>query len=186
MRVLRKVFLCAALGWCVLAALPAAAFHDAAAVRATMVRASDLLLNLDADAAATECRGLLSMPQGEALGRFCLSLVTLTRAEDQDDPTANLDRFLEQASEALVAAEAQERAAPSDAEVKLLLGLIHGSKAIVDGGRKDYLAALHGVRESHRYFEEAQKLDPNLIFSSREGFDGIFRGFDAFSGQFNI
>jgi hypothetical protein len=91
---------------------------------------------------ANECRRLLSMPQGEALGHFCLGLVTLTCAEDQDEPAKDLDRFLEQASEALAAAEAQERAAPSDAEVKLLLGLIHGSKAIVDGGRKNYLTAL--------------------------------------------
>jgi len=166
MRVLRKAILCAGLGWCVFAALPAAAFHDAPAVRAGMLRASDLLLNLETDAAATECRRLLSMPQGEALGRFCLSLVTLTRAEDEDEPTKVLDRFLEQASEALAAAEVQERAAPSDAEVKLLLGLIHGSKAIADGGRKNYLTALQGVREAHRYFDEARKLDPTLVDAS--------------------
>jgi len=166
MRVLRKAFFCVGLWWCVLVALPAAAFHAAPAVRAGMLRASDLLLNLDTDAAATECRRLLAMPQGEALGRFCLSLVTLTRAEDQDEPTADLDRFLEQAGEALVAAEAQERAAPSDAEVKLLLGLIHGSKALVDGGRKNYLAALQGVREAHRCFQEAQRLDSTLVDAS--------------------
>jgi tetratricopeptide (TPR) repeat protein len=146
--------------------LPAAAFHDAPAVRAGMLRASDLLLNLDTDAAATECRRLLSTPEGEALGRFCLSLVTLTRAEDQDDPTADLDRFLTEAAEALTAAEAQERAAPSDAQVKLLLGLIHGSKAIVNGGRKNYLAALHGVRAAHRCFQEALQFDPNLVDAS--------------------
>ena len=149
-----------------MAALPAAAFHDAPAVRAGMLRASDLLLNLEMDAAVNECRRLLSMPQGEALGRFCLSVVTLTSAEDQDEPAKDLDRFLEQASEALAAAEAQERAAPSDAEVKLLLGLIHGSKAIVDGGRKNYLTALQGVREAHRYFDEARKLDPTLVDAS--------------------
>ena len=166
MRVLRKAILCAGLGWCVFAALPAAAFHAAPAVRAGMLRASDLLLNLEMDAAVNECRRLLSMPQGEALGRFCLSVVTLTSAEDQDEPAKDLDRFLEQASEALAAAEAQERAAPSDAEVKLLLGLIHGSKAIVDGGRKNYLTALQGVREAHRYFDEAQKLDPTLVDAS--------------------
>ncbi len=144
----------------------AAAFHEAPAVRAQMLRASDLLLNLDTDAATTECRRLLSTPEGEALGRFCLSLVTLTRAEDQDEPGKDLDRFLEQASEALAAAQAQERAAPSDAYVKLLLGMIHGSKAIVDGSRKNYLAALHGVREAHRYFQDAQQLDPALVDAS--------------------
>lgn len=166
MCVLSKAILCAGLAWCLLAAMPAAGFHTEPSLREGMLRASDLLLNLDTDAAAAECRRLLTVPQGEALGRFCLSLVTLTRAEDQDEPARDLDRFLEQAGEALAAAEAQERAAPSDAEVKLLLGLIHGSKAIVDGGRKNYLAALNGVREAHRYFEEAQQLDPPLVDAS--------------------
>ena len=163
MRLWQKAILCAGIAWCVFAAAPAAAFHEAAAVRAGMLRASDLLLNLDTDAAAAECRQLLTLPQGEAVGRFCLSLVTLTRAEDEDEPTKDLDRFLGEAGEALAAAEAQERAAPSDAEVKLLLGLIHGSKAIVDGSRKNYLAALQGVRDAHRYFQEAQQLDPALV-----------------------
>jgi len=166
MRLWRKAILRAGIGCCLFAALPAAAFHAAPAVRAGMLRATDLLLNLDTDAAATECRQLVSAPQGEALGRFCLSLVTLTRAEDQDDPTKDLDRFLEQANEALAAAEVQESAAPSDAEIKLLLGMIHGSKAIADGGRKNYLAALQGVREAHRYFQRAQQLNPALVDAS--------------------
>jgi tetratricopeptide (TPR) repeat protein len=166
MRQWRQAILCAALGWCVFASLPAAAFHAAPAVRAGMLRATDLLLNLETDAAAAECRQLVSTPEGEALGRFCLSLVTLTRAEDQDEPATDLDRFLEQANEALASAEAQERAAPSDAEVKLLLGMIHGSRAIVDGGRKNYFAALQDVREAHRFFQEAQQLNPALVDAS--------------------
>jgi tetratricopeptide (TPR) repeat protein len=144
----------------------AAGFHDAPAVRAGMLRASDLLLNLELDAAAAECRRLLALPQGEAAGRFCLSVVTLTGAEDKDDPAPDLDRFLEQAAEALTVAEAQERAAPTDAEAKLLLGLIHGSKALVDGGRKNYLAALQGVREAHRRFQEVERLDPTVVDAS--------------------
>jgi tetratricopeptide (TPR) repeat protein len=63
----------------------------------------------------------------------------------------------------LAAAEAQERAAPTDAEAQLLLGLIHGSKALVDGGRRNYFSALQGVREAHRRFQEAQRLDPALV-----------------------
>ena len=166
MRLWKKAILFAGIGCCIFTALPAAAFHAAPAARARMIRATDLLLNLETDAAATECRQLVSAPQGEALGRFCLSLVTLTRAEDQDEPTKDLDRFLEQANEALAAAEAQESAAPSDAEIKLLLGMIHGSKAIVDGSRKNYFTALQGVREAHRYFQHAQQLDPALVDAS--------------------
>ncbi|MEK6719023.1 MAG: tetratricopeptide repeat protein [candidate division NC10 bacterium] len=141
----------------------AAAFHTAPEVRAGMLRAADLILNLDVDAAETECQALLTLPQGEAAGKFCLGLVTLTRAEDKDDPNPDLDRFLAQAADAVAAAETLERSQPTDAEVKLLLGLVHGSKALADGARKNYLAAFQSLREAHRRFQEALQLDPNLV-----------------------
>jgi tetratricopeptide (TPR) repeat protein len=128
-----------------------------------MLKATDLLLDLDADAAEDECRRLLALPQGEAAGRFCLSMVALTRAEDKDDPTPELDRFLTEVADAITAGETLERSRPADAELNLLLGLAHGSKALVDGGRRNYVAALRAVRESHRRFEEALQLDPNLV-----------------------
>jgi len=139
------------------------AFHDAPAIRAGMLKAGDLMLNLDADGAEEECQRLLALPRGEAAGRFCQAMVTLTRAEDMDDPTPKLNRFLMQVGTAIAAAEALERSQPSDAEVKLLLGLAEGSKALVDGAQKNYLAALQAIREAHRRFEEALKLDPNLV-----------------------
>ncbi len=146
-----------------LVASGATAFHTAPEVRAAMLRATDLILNLDVEAAEAECQTLLTLPQGEAAGRFCLGLVTLTRAEDKDDPTLDLDRFLAQAADAIAAAEALERSQPADAEVRLLLGLAHGTKALADGARKNYLAALQAVREAHRRFQEALQLNPNLV-----------------------
>ena len=146
-----------------LAASRASAFHTALEVRASMLRATDLMLNLDADAAEGECRHVLTLAQGEAAGRFCLAMVTLTRTEDKDDPAPDLDHFLVQMGEAISTAEVLERSQPTDAEVKLLLGLAQGSKALADGGRKNYLAAFQAIREAHRRFEEALRLDPNLI-----------------------
>jgi tetratricopeptide (TPR) repeat protein len=148
--------------WLALGASGALAFENAPAIRASMLRATDLILNRDADAAEAECQRLLDLPQGVAPGRFCLGLVTLTRAEDTDDPTPDLDRFLAQATEAVTAAESLERSQPADAELKLLLGLVQGTKALVDGSRKNYLAAFQEVRESYRRFQEALQLDPNL------------------------
>ena len=141
----------------------ASAFHNAPEVRTGMLRASNLMLNLDADAAEEECQRLLALPQGEAAGRFCLAMVTLTRAEDMDDPTPEVNRFLPQVRTAISSAEALERSQPTDAEVKLLLGLAEGSKALVDGSQKNYLAAFQAIREAHRRFEEALQLDPNLV-----------------------
>ncbi len=144
----------------------AAAFHDETPVRAGMLRASDQILNLDLGHADATCRDLLTLPRGEAAGQFCLGLVALARAEDRDDPAPELDRFMEHATVALAAGETLERAAPSDAEVKLLLGLIHGSRAMVEGERRNYLSALQDVREAHRRFEEALQLDPGLVDAS--------------------
>jgi tetratricopeptide (TPR) repeat protein len=141
----------------------AGAFDDAPAVRAAVLRASDLILDLDLDRAEGECRHLLDLPQGEAAGRFCLGLVTLARAEEADDPVPELDRFLAEIAEAVRAAEALERAYPADAEVTLLLGLVHGSKALADGAHKNYLAAWQALRDGHRRFQEALRLDPALV-----------------------
>jgi len=128
-----------------------------------MLRASDLMLNMDADAAEQECQRLLALPEGEAAGRFCLAMTTLTRTEDTDDPTPELTRFLGQVEAAISAAQALQRSQPTNAEVKLLLGLAQGSKALVDGDRKNYLAAFQAIREAHRHFEEALQLDPGLV-----------------------
>jgi tetratricopeptide (TPR) repeat protein len=145
---------------------PTAAFHDEAPVRAGMLRASDQILNLDLDPAEATCRELLTLPSGKAAGHFCLGLVALAKAEDRDDPAPELDRFMEHATAALAAGESLERTAPSDAEVKLLLGLIHGSRALVEGERRNYLSALQDVREAHRRFEEALQLDAGLVDAS--------------------
>lgn len=139
------------------------ALSAAPAVREGMLRATDRMLDLDPDGAAAECRALLALPEGEAPGKFCLSLTTLTRAEDLDDPGPEIDRFLGQVDEAIAAAGARERAHPDEAEVKLLLGLAHGGKALAEGSRKNYLAALQAVRESQRRFAEALQLDPGLV-----------------------
>ena len=154
------LFLAAA---CCLIASEAAAFHTEPEVRAGMLRAGDLILNRDLEAAETECQSLLTLPQGEAAGRFCQAMVTLSRSEDKEDPTPDLDRFLAQVAGAITAGEAQERSQPADADVKLLLGLAHGGKALADGARKNYLAALQAVREAHRLFQEALRLDPSLV-----------------------
>ena len=139
------------------------AFQAAPEVRAGMLRANDLLLNREVDKAEEACQHIVALPQGEAPGRLCLALVTLARAEDKDDPVPEMDRFLTQVADAIATAEALERSQPTDAELKLLLGVAHGSKALVDGGRKNYLAAWRSLRESHHRFEEVLELDPNMV-----------------------
>ncbi len=131
--------------------------------RAAMIRASDLLLNLDTNGAETECRQILALPQGEAAGRFCEGLVTLTRAADLDDPAPALRKFLAQTEAAIQAGDLQEQADPGDAELRLLLGLIHGSRAMINGDEKNYFAALGDLRDANREFAEALRLAPHLV-----------------------
>jgi tetratricopeptide (TPR) repeat protein len=128
-----------------------------------MLKASDLILNLDLDQAAHECDRLMLEVSGEAAGRFCHGLVTLTRADQADDPAPERDRFLTQAREALRAAETLDRTSPADAEVKLLLGLIQGSQALAEAARQEYLAAWQDLRGAHTRFSEALALDPDLV-----------------------
>jgi len=148
---------------CALGVFDAPALSAPPALREAMLRATDRLLDLDPDGAAVECRALLALPEGEAPGKFCLSLVTLTRAEDLDDPAPELDRFLGQVDEAIAAAGARERAHPDEAEVKLLLGLAYGGKALAEASRKNYLASLQAIREAQRRFAETLQLDPGLV-----------------------
>ncbi len=148
--------------WLALAAR-ADAFHQAPVIRDALVRAGDQLLNQDLTGAEATCRILLEHPSGTAAGRFCLGLVIATHAENADDPAPDQRRFLEEASAAQQAAEAMERATPLDPDVKLLLGSILGGKAMIHSGRGSYLAALGEIKDAHRYFEEARRLDPSLV-----------------------
>jgi tetratricopeptide (TPR) repeat protein len=143
--------------------LPAAdAFHGVPAVRAGMLRATDLLLNLDLEAAERECRRLLTLPDGEAPGRFCLGLVAVGSAEEKDDPAPDLARFRSLLGETIAAAHTLARRQPADAGAKVLLGLAHGSRAMLAADDRHYLEAVGALRQAHREFEEALQLDPTL------------------------
>lgn len=135
----------------------------APAVRSGLLRATEALLNRSLEAAEAECRALSAHADGQGPGHFCLAMVTSARAEDRDDPTADLDRFLVQIGEAIAATEPLERRYPRQAEVKLLLGLEYGSKALADGERRRYLEAYRALRESHQRFREALRLNPDLV-----------------------
>jgi tetratricopeptide (TPR) repeat protein len=144
------------------AAAPGAAFHGSPAVRSGMLRASDLILNLDLAAADAACRQILALPQGEAPGRFCLGLVALAAAEETDDPGPALDRFRADFPRTLRAVEALDAAQPGDAEVKLLLGLAHGTRAAIESERHRYVEAVRALRAAHRGFQDALALNPQL------------------------
>jgi tetratricopeptide (TPR) repeat protein len=158
---------CRKIAWCIfifcLLTSSAFALQAAPEVRDGLRQANDLLLNREAEKAEEVCQHIVALPRGEAPGQLCLALVTLARAKDMDDPMPVLDRFLAQVTNTITIAEALAGSQPADAELNLLLGVAHGSKAVVKGERKDYLAAWREIREAHRHFEQALQLDPNLV-----------------------
>lgn len=131
-------------------------------VRSGLLRATDLLLNRSLEAAEAECGKLLAGADGRGPGRFCQAMVSLARAEDRDEPARELDRFAAQMAEAVAALEQAERRDPADAELQLLLGLAQGSQALAGVERGRYLGAVRGIREAHRRFREALRLNPAL------------------------
>ena len=143
--------------------IPAVAFHRTPAIQEALVRAGDQLLNQDLAGADATCLSLLAQSEGVAAGHFCRALMHATRAESADDPALDQQRFLDDASAAQAAAEQMQRAAPSDPEIKLLLGSVVGGKAMVHGARGEYFTALGEVKDAHRYFEDARRLDPGLV-----------------------
>jgi tetratricopeptide (TPR) repeat protein len=88
--------------------------------------------------------------------------VTLATAEEADDPRQALNRFRADFPHILRAAEALDSAQPGDAEVKLLLGLAHGTRAAIESERHHYLEAVRALRAAHRGFQDALALDPQL------------------------
>lgn len=146
-----------------LSAFGALASDVAPALRSGLFRATEAILNRSLEAAEAECQALFAHADGQGPGHFCRAMVTLARAEDRDDPTADLDRFRGQIGEAIAATERLEQSYPQQADVKLLLGLAYGSKALADGERRSYLDAYRALREAHRRFQEALRLQPSLV-----------------------
>ena len=135
----------------------------APALRSGLIRATEAILNRSLEAAEVECQAISALTDGQGPGSFCRAMVTMARAEDRDDPTADLDRFREQIGEAIAAIGQLEQSHPRQADVKLLLGLAYGSKALADGERRSYLEAYRALREAHRRFQEALQLQPSLV-----------------------
>jgi tetratricopeptide (TPR) repeat protein len=102
------------------------------------------------------------MAGGEAVGAFLAALVPVARLTETEESAAQLDQLLEALKPLVARVEALEAERPRDAEVKLLAGMVWGSKAMADGARRNVLAAYRGIKEAHRAFSEALAIRPDL------------------------
>lgn len=152
----------AALCACVALLGNGAAAAAPAEVTATLVRAIDRLLNVEPDRAAAEARALQQIPGGEAAGAFVAAFIPLVRVAEKEDVAAEADQFLAALAPVLDRVRALEAEHPRDAEVKLLAGMVWGSKAMADGVRRNILAGYQASKESHRAFSEAVALQSDL------------------------
>lgn len=146
-----------------LAASPGYAALDAR-LQSALLAGADLMLNKDLDEAEVAFREAARLPEGELPAAYYQATLILSRAEDKEEEEVarDMDLFLNRMAEVIARAEKLHETRPKDADLALLLGAAWGSKAFVDGLRKNYLASLRGLRSSRKYLEEALALDPGL------------------------
>ncbi|MBI3988075.1 MAG: DUF3808 domain-containing protein [candidate division NC10 bacterium] len=141
--------------------LPGEADHFHPPARSSILAAIDHLLNQDPDAAEGECRRLEGLDTSGLLASFCASYVLLTRAEEKDDPTEDLERFRKEIGDIIEKLEKALEKAPKDADLLFLTGMAWGYKALADGVLKNYFSAYKGLKNSYNFFQETLKVDPH-------------------------
>jgi hypothetical protein len=114
----------------------------------------DHMANLDYPEARAAFRELRSLPEGELLFPFLEGIVDMDQAiqedREEDNVSDTLDRFLARMEPVLRRGESLLKETPDSADLLLALGIMRGTKAVVDRTRKNYIDAYHGIKESHR------------------------------------
>ncbi|MFQ5656265.1 MAG: hypothetical protein ACE5G5_01840, partial [Candidatus Methylomirabilales bacterium] len=128
----------------------------------------DHMANLDYTQAREAFARIRGHPGGDLLYTFLEGLVEIdeTIQEDwgeEEKITKALDRFLVQIKPVVARGEALLEATPENPDLLLAMGMVRGAKAAVDHARKNYLAALGGIRASHRHLTRTLEVDQDRI-----------------------
>ncbi len=144
------------------------AFQLTVEARRHIVSGIDHMANLDYSEARAAFGRLKNFPGGDLLIPFLEGLVAMDQTiqddwEDEETIDEVLDRFLDRMGPVLTRGEALLEKAPDNADLLLALGIMHGTKAVVDRTRKNYFAAYHGIRESHRLLTRTLEVDGSRV-----------------------
>ena len=138
---------------------PAAVWGDPRTLELVLA-GTDHLLNLDYDEAEQALSRLGDFDATGLLGPFYRAFVKLARVEDREATREELDAFLATMSRITVTAEEQLKQTPHDPDLLLFLGMVWGSKAMIDGVRGNYLSAYEGIRRTKRYLDACLQHQP--------------------------
>lgn len=128
----------------------------------------DHMANLDYAEARRAFRQLEKHPEGDLLLPFLEGIVEMDQAIQEDGESEEkieevFDRFLAQMNPVLTRGEELLEKAPDNADLLLALGIMHGAKGVIDRARNNYLAAYHGIRESHKLLTRTLEVDGNRV-----------------------
>jgi len=125
-----------------------------------VVAGTDHLLNLDYGEAERAFARVGDVDPSGLVSPFYLAYVQLMRIQDREPTRDELDAFLEAMGAIASKADAVLARHPDDPDLLLLLGMVWGSKAMVDGLRGHYLSAYEGIRRTKQYLDLSVQRDP--------------------------
>lgn len=125
----------------------------------------DRMANLDYREAQEEFRRLATLPGGDLLSPFLEGVAWMDQAIQEEEDEGRwkevLDQFLDRVEPVVIRGEALLEETPDNPDLLLAFGIIRGVKAVVDGTRKNYLAAYRGLKTAHRLLTRTLELDPH-------------------------
>ena len=118
-----------------------------------VVAGTDRLLNLDYQEAERSFSRLGDLDSTGLLVPFYHAFVKLMRIEDREAAREEMDTFLTTMGSITVRAEERLAQTPDDPDLLLFLGMVWGSKSMIDGVRGNYLSAYEGIKRTRRYLD---------------------------------
>lgn len=154
------LLLCPAEGW--------GAFQLTEEASRHIVSGIDHMANLDYAEARGAFGRLRNLPEGDLILPFLEGIVEMDQSiqedwEDEEQIEEVLDRFLTRMEPVLTRGEELLEKTPNNADLLLALGIMHGTKAVVDRTRNNYLAAYRGIRESHKLLTHTLEVNGNQV-----------------------
>lgn len=128
----------------------------------------DHMANLDYTQAREAFARLKNHSGGDLLYPFLKGLVEIDETIQEDWGEEEkikevFDRFLAQVAPVVTRGEALLEATPNNPDLLLTMGIMRGAKAAVDHARRNYFAALGGIRASHRHLARTLEVDQDRV-----------------------
>ncbi|MEE9171538.1 MAG: tetratricopeptide repeat protein [candidate division NC10 bacterium] len=144
------------------------AFQLTPEVTQYIVSGIDHMANLDYPEARAAFRRIKDLASGDLLYPYLEGIVEMdetiqTDWEDEEKIEEVLDQFLERMEPVVTRGEALLEATPDNPDLLLALGMIQGTKAVVDRTRNNYFASYNGIRASHRLLTRTLEVDGDCV-----------------------